>query len=158
MEGRNAVLQHDINLFNLFIDLGEAPHADVKSRVPLHELDFRDLDMPAFDVKNGRLTQFDFGTALYFSMVFLVIFADPRVIEKAVNSFQWDDQLMNILADMTGDDAFRYWTPVRFETWFGTPTWDPPRDLHWHFLVHERAYYKLRELRDSVHVGSFPAN
>src|SRR5690606_951099 len=54
VNGRNAVVRHDVNTFNLLLDLGEAPQADVWSRRELHELDFSDLEMPELEISGPR--------------------------------------------------------------------------------------------------------
>lgn len=151
-EGMNATIRHDVNVFNLLIDLGESDVADVHTRVPLHELDFGALDeLPLREIDTNpsarRLMSLDTYTTLYVSCFWIAFCADEQVLERAINSFQFDESLLTSLANLTGDDTFRSWTPVKFPTWLGSPTFDPARDLHWHMLVHEYAHHRLHQLR-----------
>lgn len=148
VNGRNAVVRHDVNTFNLLLDLGEAPRADVWSRRELHELDFSDLEMPELEISGPRFCALDLMTSLYATALWIAVCLDERTTERAINSFQLDESLMGILTNLTGDHTFRSWVPCRFPTWLGSPTGDAPRDLHWHILVHEYAYFRLRQLRD----------
>ncbi len=147
VDGRNAVIRHDVNTFNLLLDLGEAPRADVWTRRELSQLDFSDLDMPELEIEQPRYFALDLMTSLYATAVWIAVCLDEPTTERAINSFQLDESLMGILANLTGDPTFRSWVPCRFPTWLGSPTGDPPRDLHWHILVHEYAYFRLRQLR-----------
>ncbi|MCB9660879.1 MAG: hypothetical protein R3B40_19310 [Polyangiales bacterium] len=144
-DGMNATIRHDVNVFNLVIDLGESEVADVHARVPLAQLDFGMLAMPPIDTLPDarRLLSLDTYTTLYVSCFWIAFCADEPVLERAINSFQFDESLLTTLANLTGDDTFRSWTPVKFPTWLGSPTFDPARDLHWHMLVHEYAYHQL---------------
>lgn len=148
-EGMNATIRHDVNVFNLLIDLGESEVADVHSRVPLAQLDFGMLSMPDIETRPTapRLMRLDTYTTLYVSCFWIAFCADEQVLERAINSFQLDESLLTALANLTGDDTFRSWTPVKFPLWLGSPTFDPARDLHWHMLVHEYAYHQLLRLR-----------
>jgi len=67
-----------------------------------------------------------------------------REYERAVCSFQLDESLMAMLANLTGDDAFRGWTPMKFFPFLYIP-WDVPRLLFWHCVVHEYAHGRLVE-------------
>ena len=44
--GLNAVVRHDANIFNLVIDLGESPTADITTTRPAADLDFSMLTIP----------------------------------------------------------------------------------------------------------------
>lgn len=149
-KGMNATIRHDVNVFNLIIDLGESEIADVKTQVPLQSLDFSMLEVPPIETFPGgrRVISLDLFTTLYVSCFWIAACVTEEVLERAINSFQVDESLLTALANLTGDDIFRTWTPVKFQTWFGSPTFDPGRDLHWHMLVHEYAYHRLLELRD----------
>ena len=47
----NAIVRHDANIFNLVIDLGESPTADVHTARPWSELDFSMLTVPEIDLQ-----------------------------------------------------------------------------------------------------------
>jgi hypothetical protein len=146
--GENAVALHDANVMNLLIDLGETPGVDVKTPRPLDQLDFSMLEIPPLRVDESKIVAgFDLSSALYISVFYIALFFDDLLIERAMNSFQLDESLMAALANLTGDDRFRAWTPVKFPTWLGSSTGDPARDLHWHIIVHEYAFHRLLELR-----------
>ncbi|GAB3280444.1 hypothetical protein GCM10027589_07390 [Actinocorallia lasiicapitis] len=72
---------------------------------------------------------------------------DYRTAERAVNSFQLDETLLASIANLTGDQVFRTWTPVKFGNWLGKSN-DVGRDLLWHFMVNEYAHTRLERLRD----------
>ena len=145
-DGMNAVVLHDVNIFNLVIDLGEAPDADLSTR-PLDRLDFSMLDVPELDVAAGRRRWINLDVQSSMSLMCLVLawYMDFETAERAINSFQLDESLMAAISDLTGDPVFRTWTPVRFPNWLGA-TGDVARDLLWHFMVHEYAHTRLLAL------------
>lgn len=150
-DGVNAVVRHDANIFNLFIDLGDSPAADVHSARPLHELDFSMLEMPAFDLdpQVRRWMQLDLQSTLDVIVATLAVFMGHDTAERAVNSLQLDESLLAAIANLTGDPVFRTWTPVAFTNWVGM-SGDIGRDLHWHFLVNEYAHTRLCRIRDQL--------
>lgn len=151
--GRNAVALHDANVMNLFIDLGRSG-VDVDSQRSLSELDFSMLEMPELTVFDGRKwMRFDLPSVLYISVLMIMVFFDDKTIERAVNSFQFDEPLLGAVANLTGDEALRTLTPVKFTTWLGSPTGDISRDLHWHILAHEMAYERLLRLKRTAEAG-----
>jgi hypothetical protein len=145
--GLNAVVRHDANIFNLVIDLGESPTADIHTPRALTDLDFSMLTIPVFDVEahRRRWIALDIESALHITVAALALFMDGATAERAVNSFQLDESLLACLANLTGDDIFRTWTPVKFPNWLGM-TNNVGRDLHWHMIVNEYAHERLREL------------
>ena len=80
----------------------------------------------------------------YLLEIFLGIFLTDKDIERAVTSLQFDESLLATIASITGDDQFRYWTPMKFTNWLGS-TSDIVRDLRWHMMVAEYAYNRLLE-------------
>jgi hypothetical protein len=146
--GTNSVALHDANVMNLMIDLGDTAGVDVRTKRPLEKLDFSMITVPELHVTEDTiLFGLDFPSAVYISVFFIVLFFDDPTIERAINSFQLDESLLTCLADMTGDETFRTWTPVKFPTWLGSPTGDAARDLHFHILVHEYVHHRLLGLR-----------
>jgi len=145
-DGMNAVVLHDVNIFNLVIDLGESKQADLSTRA-VHELDFSMLDIPFLDVEPYRRRWINLDVQSSMSLMCLVLawYMDFATAERAINSFQLDESLMAAISDLTGDPTFRTWTPVRFPNWLGT-TGDVARDLLWHFMVHEYAHTRLTQL------------
>ena len=149
--GMNAVVRHDVNIFNLLIDLGEATDADLSPR-PLAELDFSMLGLPTFDLAPDvkRIVQLDAESALAIIVAALALFMDFRTAERAMNSLQADESLLAAIAQLTGDDVFRTWTPMKFPNWLGSPTGDVARDLLWHFHVNEYAHTRLQQLASTA--------
>jgi len=151
--GMNAIARHDANIFNLVIDLGESPTADVHSRRPLDEIDFSMLEIPEFDLETDvfRVMNLDTSIATQITVAVLALLMDYDTAERAVNSFQLDESLLGSIANITGDPVFRTFVPqaTRFGTWLGR-TNDVGRDLHWHMLANEYAHTRLQWLRDSV--------
>ena len=146
-DGMNAVIRHDVNVFNLIIDLGEATDVDLSTR-PLDELDFSMLAIPAYDLAPNvrRIVNLDVESALSIIVAGLAFFMDFATAERAMNSFQLDESLLVAIAELTGDDTFRAWAPMKFPNWLGSPTGDIARDLLWHFHVNEYAHTRLRQL------------
>ena len=145
-DGMNAVVLHDVNIFNLVIDLGESRDADLSTRA-LDDLDFSMLGVPELDIAADRRRWFNLDVQSSMSLMCVVLawYMDFDTAERAINSFQLDESLMAAISDLTGDPTFRTWTPVKFPNWLGT-TGDVARDLLWHFMVHEYAHTRLLAL------------
>lgn len=152
--GDHTVMQHDINIYNLVLDLGESETADVLSRRPLEELDFSMLTVPEIDVEpeRRRWLNLDIETALYLMNIPFCLFTTEDEYERAVNSFQLDESLLGYIANLTGDLVFRSWTPLRFSVWLNIAR-DVPRDLYWHAIVNELAHTRLCAMRNAIARG-----
>ena len=148
----NAVIQHDLNTYNLVLDLGASDRADVRTRRKVEELDFDMLEMPDIEVPVSRWLNLDLLTCLYLMNIMFCLLTTDEEYERAVVSFQLDESLMAYLADMTGDDSFRRWTPLNFLPLLSIRK-DVPRDVYWHAVVHEFAFGRLCQLRDTVSAG-----
>ncbi len=148
--GERTVMLHDINIYNLVIDLGDSESADVKRARPLDELDFSMLTVPDIDTEpeRRRWLELDIESALYLMNIPFCLFTTEDEYERAVNSFQLDESLLGYLANLTGDVVFRSWTPLRFSAWLNIAR-DVPRDLYWHAIVNELAHTRLCALRDA---------
>ncbi|WP_299493278.1 hypothetical protein [uncultured Shewanella sp.] len=146
-DGVNAIKLHDINLYNLILDLGHSHNANVSQRVPLDKLDFSMLTIDNIDVEPNRkrLINLDMDTSLYIMGIFMALFFTDREIERAITSLQFDESIMVSLAKLTGDDQFKHWTPMKFTNWLGYSS-DPIRDLRWHMMVHDYAHAYLKKL------------
>ncbi|MFZ9887219.1 MAG: DUF6999 family protein [Myxococcota bacterium] len=152
--GNHAVIQHDINIYNLILDLGYSPTANVKHSRPLTQLDYSMLTVPPIDTEpeRHRWLQLDIETALYLMNIPFCLFTTEDEYERAVNSFQLDESLLGFLADLTGDPVFRTWTPLRFPAWLNIAR-DVPRDLYWHAIVNELAHGRLCAMRAALEAG-----
>jgi hypothetical protein len=152
--GMNAIALHDANILNLFIDLGTLPDVDVNTRRELAELDFSMIEMPALQIETRtQWLNFDLPSVLYISALMIAVCFDDETIERAVNSFQFDESLLTAIANLTGEEPLRTLAPVKFSHWLGSPTGDPARDLHWHFLLHEQAYERMLRLKRAARQG-----
>jgi hypothetical protein len=149
--GMNAVVRHDANIFNLFIDLGRSPAADVHTARQPDRLDLSMLRMPELDLDPGvrRWLKLDLQSTLDVIVATLAVLMDHDTAERAVNSLQLDESLLAAIANLTGDPVFRTWAPIKFTNWVGM-TGDVGRDLHWHFVVTEYAHTRLCRMRDAL--------
>lgn len=149
--GNNAVILHDLNVYNLLFDLGTAADVDVLRPRPLHTLDVSMLQVPAIegdgvtpDVRR-RWLNLDIETALYLMNIPFCLFTTTQEYERGVNSFQLDESLCTAIANLSGDPVFRTWTPLKFSAY--VTTWrDVPRDLFWHAAVNEFAHTRLARI------------
>lgn len=152
--GKNAIALHDANVTNAMIDLGADPRADVTRRRALGELDFSMLQVPRFEADQSRTwLGLDLHSAVYVALLFIVLFFDDRTLERAINSLQLDEGLMNAVADMTGDHRFRSWAIGKFPAVMGSPTGDVARELHYHMMLHEYAQHRLMQLAEMAERG-----
>jgi hypothetical protein len=142
--GNNAVIEHDIAVYNLVIDVGQAKARLHKS----DELDFSMLEIPAIDPERlrKRWLELDIETSLYLMNIPFCLFTTQKEYERAVNSFQFDESICAMLASLTGDDTFRTWTPNKFPMWISVRR-DVPKELLWHAAVTEYAHTHLASLR-----------
>ncbi len=144
----HAVIQHDINMYRLIIDTGQALRASGRLRCdPRASPDFSMLDVPDIrpDEESFRLINLDLGTALYFMNIPFALLTSEDIYEQAVNSFSLDESLLTHLADITGDDVFRGWGTPQSLSWLEINR-DVPRALNRHALVHEYAHTHLCRL------------
>lgn len=148
--GDRTVILHDINIYNLVLDLGESQTADVLRKRALADLDFSMLTVPHIDTEPSRRRwlELDIESALYLMNIPFCLFTTEDEYERAVNSFQLDESLLGYLANLTGDTVFRSWTPLRFSAWLNIAR-DVPRDLYWHAIVNELAHTRLLAMKDA---------
>lgn len=144
--GDGAVIVHDVNAYAFVVDLGKAKGRDLSARDP-RTLDASDLVVPPLDCEpeRRRWLNLDIETSLYLMNIPFCLFTTEDEYERAVNSFQLDESFMAALAAVTGDGAFRGWTPLKFPAWISVRR-DVPRDLYWHAIVCEYAHTHLRRL------------
>lgn len=142
--GNHAVIDHDIAVYTLVSDVALAG-ADVVT--PRHALDFSALEVPVINAERGRnrWLELDVETSLYLMNIPFCLFTTEAEYERAVNSFQLDEDIGAMLAGLTGDPIFRTWTPVRVPAWIAGCR-DVPRELFWHAAVCEYAHTRLEQL------------
>src|SRR5262249_45701314 len=112
----HAVIAHDVNTYNLVIDIGTSG-ADVST--PRSWLDYSMIAVPPLDGERAqrRIIELDIETGLYLMNIPFCLFTTASEYERAVNSFQLDESIGAMLAGLTGDVIFRTWTPVKFPSW-----------------------------------------
>lgn len=148
--GMNVTLLHDCNILNLFIELGQSEKANLHDQVPLKKLDFSGLEIPELKIdpdESKRLINLDLSTSLYIMVMFLVFLLDEDTQDHSANSLNLDESLMHALANITGDELFRRWSPGPFANWIRWPL-DPAQGLHKHILICEYAYTRLMQLKE----------
>lgn len=149
----SAVILHDLNMYNLVIDLGESAsfHAlEAGVAVPrmLSELDYSMLQCPPIDPEPQyrRWLRLDLETALCLMNIAFCFFTTEDEYERAINSLQLDESLMAILAGLTGDVVFRTWRPIHPMVMLSVAR-DVPRELYWHAVIDEYAHGRLLKLK-----------
>ena len=149
--GVNAILQHDKNLYNLILDLGMATDTGIQTARSSKNLDFSMLQVHDIDIgyEKNRLINLDMDSGLYIMAIFMALFFKDKEIELAITSLQFDESLMLCLSQITGDDRFQQWTPMKFTNWLGY-TSDPVRDLRWHMMTLEYAHHRLIEINNNA--------
>lgn len=105
--GDHAVVEHDVNVYDVLIALDGIPLQRAET------LDFAQLDVPTLDAerRNRRILRLDIQTALCLMNIPFSIALSLEEYRRAVHSMRFDDSFLEILAVVTGDDAFRQWKP-----------------------------------------------
>lgn len=158
--GDGAVIQHDLNVYNLVIDLGEQERTTVPRPLVPAELNLSALEVPTIDPERGtrRFLNLDIETALCCMNIPFAFCLTADEYQRAVHSLQLDETLLACLAELTGDVTFRTWRPEGFTIQPRTSR-DVPRAVYAHAAICEYAHARLRELRDRQRsVGAAPAH
>jgi len=139
--GDHAVVEHDLNVFDVFIALDGAP---LSRREPL---DFQQLDVPPLDPerRRRRLLRLDIQTALCLMNIPFSIALTRDEYRRAIHSMRFDDSLLDMLAVVCGDDGFRRWTSGTLSLRVDSNV-DVPRAVYVHALICEYAHARLVEL------------
>ncbi len=137
----NAVIVHDLNLYEVLAGLGGRPlHRPEQRTTPL---DFSMLDVDPIDVSTRRRwLRLDLETGLCFMNIIFALLTTSHEYRRAVHSLQLDESLLSCLAELTGDELFRSWKPAGFGPIVRTNR-DVPRDLLAHAVIHEYAHARL---------------
>jgi len=137
----NAVIVHDINLYEVLAGLGgrQLPRPDQR----LTPLDSTMLKVGPIDVgSKRRWLRLDLETGLCFMNIMFSLLTTSYEYRRAVHSLQFDESLLSCLAELTGDDVFRSWKPAGYIPIVRTNR-DVPRDLFAHAVIHEYAHARL---------------
>ncbi|UFU02730.1 hypothetical protein LQF12_14765 [Ruania suaedae] len=136
--GENAVVEHDINVYDVLIAL-EGVQVEAPER-----LDFSELDVPPLDPerRHPRLLRLDIQTALCLMNIPFCIALSLEEFRRAIHSLRFDDSFLEILAVLTKDDTYRHWKMGGLSLWMDTNV-DVPQLVYRHALVCEYAHAHL---------------
>lgn len=140
--GNRAVIEHDLNVYEVLIGLGVAG-----GPVAPPALDYDMLTVPPIDPSAGtrRLLRLDIQTALCLMNIPFALCLTGEEYQRAVHSLRLDESLLAILADLTGDQTFLRWRPgtnvVRVDSGM-----DVPQAVYEHAIACEYAHGYLRRL------------
>jgi hypothetical protein len=150
--GDNAVVEHDVNVYDVLIALDRVPITRPET------LDFTELDVPRLDAERyrRRRLRLDIQTALCLMNIPFSIALTLEEYRRAVHSMRFDDSFLEILALLTGDDTFRHWKLAGMSLWMDSNV-DVPRMVYRHALVCEYAHAHLVTLAGGVSPRETPA-
>jgi hypothetical protein len=136
--GDLAVIEHDINVYEVLAALDMTPAA---------RIDYADLDMPALDAEphRFRLLRLDIQTALCLMNLPFAACLTPDEYRRAVHSMRFDDSILAILAEITGDPTFLRWQNGDLSIRADSNT-DVPHAVYRHAVVCEYAHAHLVRL------------
>lgn len=145
--GDQAVVEHDVNVYDVLIALDEVPLD------PPADLDFAQLDIPALDAERAhrRVLRLDIQTALCFMNIPFSMALTVEEYRRAVHSIRFDDSFLEILALVCGDDTFRHWKVGALSLWMDSNV-DVPQMVYRHAIVCEYAHARLVKLA----LGTYP--
>ena len=137
----NAVIVHDLNLYQVLAGLGNRPLPQPEDRI--RPLDFSMLQVEAIEVgESRRWRRLDLETGLCFMNMAFAVLTTSDEYRRAVHSLQLDESVLSCLAELTGDDLFRTWKPAGYIPIVRTNR-DVPRDLFAHAVIHEYIHARL---------------
>lgn len=137
----NAVIVHDINLYEVLSALGNRPLPKPDERQT--PLDYTMLDIGEINAgRKRRWLRLDLETGLCFMNIAFCLLTTAREYRRAVHSLQLDESVLSCLAELTGDDTFRSWKPAGYIPIVRTNR-DVPRDLFAHAVIHEYIHARL---------------
>ena len=150
--GNRAVIEHDVNVYQVLISLGVLGRPLARPRA----LDVSMLDVPPLDASGRRWLSLDIQSALCLMNIPFALCLTPSEYQRAVHSLRLDDSVMALLAEITGDFRFLRWRPggtaVRVDS-----TLDVPRAVYEHAVYCEHAHALLLALGGaSLTVGGSP--
>ena len=150
--GDSAVVEHDVNVYDLLIALDDVPLTRPET------LDFAQLDIPPLDAERWRrrFLRLDIQTALCFMNIPFSMALTVEEYRRAVHSIRFDDSFLEILALVTDDDTFRHWKNAGMSLWMDSNV-DVPRMVYRHALVCEYAHAHLVKLAGGAYPRQTPA-
>ena len=143
----NAVIVHDVNLYQVLSDLGARRLPGPEDRTT--PLDYTMLDLGDIDTHGERrLLHLDLETGLCLMNIMFCLLTTAREYRRAVHSLQLDESVLGCLAELTGDEVFRSWRPAGYIPIVRTNR-DVPRDLFAHAVIHEYIHARLLAARSA---------
>ena len=139
----NAVIVHDLNLYDVLSGLGSRPLPRPGDR--LTPLDFSMLQVGPIDTHGTRYLRLDLETGMCFMNIMFCLLTTTTEYRRAVHSLQLDESVLGCLAELTGDGVFRSWKPMGYIPIVRTSR-NVPRDLFAHAVIHEYAHARLQEI------------
>ncbi|WP_214468123.1 DUF6999 family protein [Microbacterium flavescens] len=151
--GDNAVVEHDVNVYDLLIALDPVPLTRPET------LDFSQLDIPPLDAERHRrrLLRLDIQTALCFMNIPFSMALTVEEYRRAVHSIRFDDSFLEILALVCDDDTFRHWKVGGLSLWMDSNV-DVPQMVYRHALVCEYAHARLVKLAGGAYPRQTPVD
>ncbi len=140
----NAVIVHDVNLYEVLAALGNRPlpRPEVRDK----PLDYSMLEVGPIDVgRRRRWMRLDLETGMAMMNIAFCLLTTASEYRKAVHSLQLDESVLGCLAEITGDATFNRWKPAGFIPIVRTAR-DVPRDLFAHAVIHEYIHARLLRL------------
>jgi hypothetical protein len=146
--GDNAVVEHDVNVYDLLIAL-----EDVRVDAP-DQLDFTGVDVPPLDPepRRKRIMNLDIQTALCLMNIPFCMALSLEEFRRAIHSLRFDDSFLEILALVCEDDTFKHWKMGGLSLWMDTNV-DVPQLVYRHALVCEYAHAHLMKLARDQRIG-----
>lgn len=137
----NAVIVHDLNLYEVLAALGGRRLAHPEDRS--EPIDFSMLGVdPIMPSPRRRLLRLDLETGMCFMNIMFCLLTTSDEYRRAVHSLQLDESVLGCLAELTGDEVFRSWKPAGYNPIVRTSR-DVPRDLFAHAVIHEYIHSRL---------------
>jgi hypothetical protein len=133
----NAVINHDLNLYQVLADLDNKPITRPEW------LDYTMLEVGPIEVsRTRRLLRLDLETGMCMMNIAFCLLTTSDDYRRAVHSLQLDESLLAILAELTDDPVFLAWKPAGYIPIVRTNR-DVPRDLFAHAVIHEYIHGRL---------------
>lgn len=137
----NAVIVHDVNLYEVLAALGNRPLPRPEDRAT--PLDYSMMEVGPIDVsQRRRWMRLDLETGMAMMNIAFCLLTTASEYRKAVHSLQLDESVLGCLAELTGDEMFNTWKPAGYIPIVRTAR-DVPRDLFAHAVIHEYIHARL---------------
>jgi hypothetical protein len=144
--GDHAVVEHDVNVYDVLIALDPVPLSKPK------KLNFAQLDIPPLDAERHRhrFMRLDIQTALCFMNIPFSMALTLEEYRRAVHSMRFDDSFLEILSIITDDPMFRHWKIGGLSLWMDSNV-DVPHMVYRHALICEYAHAHLVKLKGGMY-------